>query len=72
MCISGNFADIISFRDLCRISLAHMDNPRIVDGGLNQMLSLIADHDSDTMLDVCNFCTDFRFIFELPFFFFLA
>ncbi|XP_047940109.1 protein N-terminal asparagine amidohydrolase-like isoform X2 [Salvia hispanica] len=35
------------------ISVAHMDIPRVVDGGLNQMLSLVADHeDSDAPLDV--------------------
>ncbi|KAG6420229.1 hypothetical protein SASPL_116750 [Salvia splendens] len=41
--------------DVCRsywISVAHMDIPRVVDGGLNQMLSLVADHDSDAPLDV--------------------
>ncbi|KAH6826978.1 protein N-terminal asparagine amidohydrolase family protein [Perilla frutescens var. hirtella] len=34
------------------ISVAHMDSPRIVDDGLGQMLSLVADHDSDAVLDV--------------------
>lgn len=29
-----------------------MDFPYIVDGGLDQMLSLVADDDSDTLLDV--------------------
>lgn len=45
--------------DLFRISVAHMDSPRIVDGGLNQMLSLVADCDSDAVLDVCHVSADF-------------
>ncbi|KAL8495916.1 hypothetical protein ACS0TY_019872 [Phlomoides rotata] len=34
------------------ISVAHMDFPEVVEGGLEQMLSLVADNDSDTLLDV--------------------
>ncbi|KAK4414412.1 protein N-terminal asparagine amidohydrolase [Sesamum alatum] len=34
------------------ISVAHMDSPKVVDTGLNQMLSLVADHESDALLDV--------------------
>lgn len=34
------------------ISVAHMDFPKVVEGGLNQMLSLVADHDSDALLEV--------------------
>ncbi|KAL7158192.1 hypothetical protein ABFS83_02G125500 [Erythranthe nasuta] len=44
----------ISIRN-CRtgmISLAHMDFPNVVENGLSQMLSLITDRDSDTLLDV--------------------
>lgn len=59
ICISSNFVDVICIHDLCRISVAHMDSPRIVDGGLSQMLSLVADDDSDTLLDVCHFCAEF-------------
>ncbi|KAH9774678.1 protein N-terminal asparagine amidohydrolase [Citrus sinensis] len=33
-------------------SIAHMDNPEIVDIGLCQMLSLVVDHDLDAELDV--------------------
>ncbi|KAG9140607.1 hypothetical protein Leryth_022487 [Lithospermum erythrorhizon] len=33
-------------------SVAHMDHPKIVDFGLTQMLSLILDQDSDSVLDV--------------------
>lgn len=55
ICVSSNVVDIISKCDLCRISVAHMDFPGVVDGGLSQMLSLVADHDSDAVLDVCHF-----------------
>ncbi|CAI9769677.1 unnamed protein product [Fraxinus pennsylvanica] len=34
------------------VSVAHMDTPSVVDIGLSQMLSLVADHDPDTVLDV--------------------
>ncbi|KAG8391319.1 hypothetical protein BUALT_Bualt01G0175500 [Buddleja alternifolia] len=34
------------------ISMAHMDFPNVVDVGLSQMLSLVADKDSDDLLDV--------------------
>ncbi|PIM97031.1 hypothetical protein CDL12_30506 [Handroanthus impetiginosus] len=34
------------------ISVAHMDFPSVVDMGLSQMLSLVADDDSDALLDV--------------------
>lgn len=51
----------------CRISVAHMDFPKVVEGGLSQMLSLVADHDSDALLDVWYFCADLWFIFELSF-----
>ncbi|KAK4411017.1 protein N-terminal asparagine amidohydrolase [Sesamum angolense] len=34
------------------ISVAHMDSPNVVDTGLSQMLSLVADHESDALLDV--------------------
>ncbi|KAL2478529.1 protein N-terminal asparagine amidohydrolase family protein [Forsythia ovata] len=33
-------------------SVSHMDSPNVVDIGLSQMLSLVADHNSDTLLDV--------------------
>ncbi|KAI3444946.1 hypothetical protein Pfo_001611 [Paulownia fortunei] len=33
------------------VSVAHMDFPNVVDVGLSQMLSLVADHDSDALLD---------------------
>ncbi|KAK6162865.1 hypothetical protein DH2020_002706 [Rehmannia glutinosa] len=34
------------------ISVAHMDFPNVVDVGLSQMLALVADEDSDALLDV--------------------
>ncbi|KAL0425559.1 UNVERIFIED_CONTAM: protein N-terminal asparagine amidohydrolase [Sesamum radiatum] len=33
------------------IAVAHMDSPNVVDTGLSQMLSLVADHESDALLD---------------------
>ncbi|KAH9710349.1 protein N-terminal asparagine amidohydrolase [Citrus sinensis] len=38
-------------------SIAHMDNPEIVDIGLCQMLSLVVDHDLDAELDHANVTT---------------
>ncbi|KAL3622428.1 hypothetical protein CASFOL_033839 [Castilleja foliolosa] len=38
--------------DCGMLSVAHMDSPNIVDAGLTQMLSLVANHDSDDLLDV--------------------
>ncbi|CAK9153892.1 unnamed protein product [Ilex paraguariensis] len=33
-------------------SVAHLDSPEVVDIGLTQMLSLVVDHNSDSLLDV--------------------
>lgn len=38
-----------------RISVAHMDSPTVVDGGLTQMLSLVHNHGFDAELDVLFF-----------------
>ncbi|XP_073129172.1 protein N-terminal asparagine amidohydrolase isoform X2 [Henckelia pumila] len=43
---------VIRNRENRMISVAHMDFPDVVDIGLCQMLSLLSDHDPDSLLDV--------------------
>ncbi|XP_075476466.1 protein N-terminal asparagine amidohydrolase isoform X1 [Primulina tabacum] len=43
---------VIRNREKGMISVAHMDFPDVVDIGLCQMLSLLSDRDSDSLLDV--------------------
>lgn len=52
----------------CRISVAHMDSPSIVEVGLTQMLSSVLDQNSDTILDVffsLQFVAVLSFIFNI-------
>ncbi|KAM7472445.1 hypothetical protein LguiA_010628 [Lonicera macranthoides] len=43
---------VIRNRGSGMVSVAHLDSPNIVDIGLTQMLALVADHNSDAILDV--------------------
>ncbi|RVW93584.1 hypothetical protein CK203_028870 [Vitis vinifera] len=43
---------VIRNRKSGMISVAHMDSPTVVDGGLTQMLSLVHNHGFDAELDV--------------------
>lgn len=55
---------VIRNRSTGMTSVAHMDFPRVVDGALSQMLSLIVDRDCDAEFDVFSSVPFFSVLYE--------